>query len=77
MAQTMSMGQAAGLPAAISLGADCAASDVDIPRLQSHLRAVGAVIDPPDTVARVGPDEWFLNRRGASVDARSAEAALP
>lgn len=68
MAQTMSMGQAAGLAAAQSLDEDCGARGVSVSRLQDRLRAIGAVLEVPDTVAATGPDEWrqnaFLGTRG-------------
>lgn len=61
MAQTMSMGQAAGLAAALSLEADCGARDVSILQLQDQLRQLGAVLEVPATPAHTGPQEWRHN----------------
>ena len=62
MGQTMSMGQAAGLAAALSLDRDCGARDVPVPVLRERLRALGAVLDVPDTVAQTAADAWARNR---------------
>lgn len=43
MAQTMTMGQAAGTAAALALASDVAVADVDIAALQDRLRDMGAV----------------------------------
>ncbi|MPY88785.1 MAG: ROK family protein [Luteitalea sp.] len=51
MAQTMSMGQTAGLAAALSLEEDCGARNVAVARLQDRLRLVGAVLEVPADVA--------------------------
>jgi len=64
MAQTMSMGQAAGAAAALSLEADAGARLVEVGVLQERLRRLGAVLDTPGETARTGPREWALNRRG-------------
>lgn len=61
MAQTMAMGQAAGTAAALSLRADCGAREVDIPTLQTRLRARGAILEPPATFAATGRDQWHAN----------------
>jgi len=62
MGQTMSMGQAAGLAAVLSLEQDCGARAVPVPVLQDRLRALGAVLDVPDAVAPTAADAWRLNR---------------
>jgi hypothetical protein len=64
MAQTMSMGQAAGVAAALSLEGDCAVGQVSTEALQSTLRRLGAVIEAPKEAARTGRDDWFQNRLG-------------
>lgn len=61
MAQTMSMGQAAGLAAALSLETDTAAHAVPITELQDRLRQIGAVLDVPDKVACIVADGWNQN----------------
>lgn len=53
MAQTMSMGQAAGLGAAVSLQRDCSARDVPTHTLQSRLLDLGAVLEMPKAIADV------------------------
>lgn len=58
MGQTMSMGQATGVAAAISLRDNVSARDVPIAQLQSQLRALGAVLEMPAEVADVRPDAW-------------------
>jgi hypothetical protein len=62
MAQTMSMGQAAGLAADLSLTRGCGARDVPIAELQSRLLQLGAVLETPAQVARTGAREWAANR---------------
>lgn len=61
MAQTMAMGQAAGLAAAVSLELDCTAGEVPAEKLQSGLTSIGAVLTVPDSRAFVGRDEWRRN----------------
>lgn len=61
MAQTMSMGQAAGLAAVQSLQYDEAASRLSINRLQDVLCEYGAVLDIPQTVADTTRDGWKNN----------------
>lgn len=62
MAQTMAMGQAAGTAAALSLSLKCGARDVPIEKLQTLLRAQGAVLELPSVNAKTGRDEWKANR---------------
>jgi hypothetical protein len=61
MAQTMSMGQAAGLAAVLSLQKDCAANAVDVKDLQQQLIAIGAVLEMPGKVADTMSDGWKNN----------------
>jgi hypothetical protein len=58
MGQTMSMGQAAGAAAAISLERDTGARGVEAAALQARLRSLGAVLDLPAAPARVGAGDW-------------------
>jgi len=62
MAQTMSMGQAAGLAAALSLDADTGARTVSIPKLQDRLCDLGAVLEMPGRVAQTAAGAWMKNR---------------
>ena len=61
MAQTMSMGQAAGLAAVQSLQNDEAASTLSIKTLQENLLRLGAVLDLPDRVADTSRTGWKAN----------------
>jgi len=63
MGQTMSMGQAAGLAASLSLEEDCGARAVPIPALQERLRALGAVLETPGAVAVTAAKAWRENRQ--------------
>lgn len=62
MGQTMSMGQAAGLAAALSLELDCGARDVPIAALRDRLCEAGAVLEMPRDVAAVAAKAWRENR---------------
>ena len=62
MAQTMSMGQAAGIAAAISLETDAGARGIDIQKLQGRLRTIGAVLERPREIAETDADSWRRNR---------------
>jgi hypothetical protein len=62
MGQTMSMGQAAGLAAALSLQEDCGARDVPIASLQDQLRLIGGVLEMPTEVASTAKNAWRKNR---------------
>jgi len=46
MPQCAALGEAAGAAAALSLQADCPPRALDAGRLQAHLRAAGAIVDP-------------------------------
>jgi hypothetical protein len=63
MAQTMSMGQAAGLAAALSLKHDCGSRNVPMGTLQDSLRGLGAVLEFPEEPAATGPADWRRNRQ--------------
>ncbi len=76
MGQTMSMGQAAGVAAGVSLERDCAAGAVPANLLRERLFGLGAVLDMPEAVARVGADEWFLNRAPDARDRAVRERAI-
>jgi len=62
MAQTMAMGQAAGLAAALSLEEDRGAGAVSMSKLQSQLRDLGAVLEMPGRVAQTAAGGWKENR---------------
>lgn len=66
MGQTMSMGQAAGLAAALSLEANCGARDLSVPQLQSRLIDLGAVLETPRDVTAMAARAWRENRPGAA-----------
>jgi hypothetical protein len=51
MAQTMSMGQAAGEAAAICIEEDLAANDIPVTTLQNRLRELGAILESSQSVA--------------------------
>ena len=61
MAQTMSMGQAAGLAAVHSLLRDEAANELTVSQLQQDLSDLGAVLDIPDVVADTSRNGWKAN----------------
>ncbi len=71
MAQTMSMGAAAGFAAAISLERDCGARDVPVADLQARLRGAGAILEMPAHVAATGRDDWRRNFPSVPASARS------
>ena len=62
MAQTMAMGHAVGVAAAISLADDVGARDIPMTRLQDSLRRQGAVLESPDGVAATDANSWQTNR---------------
>lgn len=61
MAQTMAMGQAAGLAALQSLDTDSSAGLLDVNKLRDSLLQQGAVLETPDQAAFTGKDQWKLN----------------
>jgi hypothetical protein len=61
MAQTMAMGQAAGLAASLSLETDTAAMSLDISELQKRLVQDGAILDRPDKQADTTRNGWMNN----------------
>lgn len=61
MAQTMGMGQAAGLAAVLSLEDDSSAAGIGIKKLQDMLVQNGAILDIPDRIADTGRDGWKNN----------------
>ena len=61
MAQTMSMGQAAGFAAVQSLNDDCSAIDVEINKLQCTLVKQGAILETPNKVADISRHGWKNN----------------
>lgn len=61
MAQTMSMGQAAGFGAVLSLDKDCEAGKIDVRTLQNTLTEHGAVLQLPDKVADTSRHGWAKN----------------
>ncbi|HEV7380170.1 MAG TPA: FAD-dependent oxidoreductase, partial [Dyadobacter sp.] len=62
MAQTMSMGTAAGIAASQSIVADTSAKELDVRTLREKLFQLGTVLEIPEQMARVGKDEWNLNK---------------
>lgn len=61
MAQTMSMGQAAGTAATLSLDADAAANNLDIHQLLAKLEQLGAVLERPKSIADTTRNGWINN----------------
>ena len=61
MGQTMSMGQAVGLAAALSLERDVGARDVPIEPLQARLTELGAVLEMPEEIAAIAAHAWTSN----------------
>ena len=61
MAQTMSMGQAAGLAAVLSLQKNCGANEIDIKILQEQLHCLGAVMELPGIIADTSRNGWKNN----------------
>jgi hypothetical protein len=62
MAQTMAMGQAAGMAAALSLESGASALEISVPSLQQRLRTSGALLETPEQRACTGAGEWKQNR---------------
>jgi len=67
MGQTMSMGQAAGLAAMLSLQLKCGATDLPVSKLQDRLRDLGAVLEEPKTIAQTAADAWQKNRKQVAL----------
>jgi hypothetical protein len=61
MAQTMSMGQAAGIAAVQSLQKDCDANKIDILQLQQELIQLGQLLQMPDRIAFTERNGWRNN----------------
>ncbi len=61
MAQTMSMGQAAGLAAVQSLQADESAKEMIMSVLQENLVRLGAILEMPDRIADTSRNAWRKN----------------
>jgi len=61
MAQTMSMGQAAGMAAALSLDTDTGANSLDIGMLRERLAKTGAILEMPDAEADISRHGWMNN----------------
>ena len=61
MAQTMCMGQAAGMAAALSLQYDTSASAVSVDLLQKALRELGTVLEVPERIADTSRNGWMNN----------------
>ena len=62
MAQTMAMGQAAGMAAALSLESGASALEISVSSLQQRLRTCGALLETPVQKACTGAGEWKRNR---------------
>lgn len=63
MAQTMSMGQAAGLAATLSIDRDVAACDLEVTALRALLEEQGAILEAPDVPADTSRNGWSNNFR--------------
>lgn len=63
MAQTMSMGQAVGLAAAMSLQDGCGARNLSVRALRDRLANLGAVLEMPSDIAQTAAQAWQQNRR--------------
>lgn len=61
MAQTMSMGQAAGFAAVESLNSDASNADINTHALQNILIRTGAILDLPASAAATGRSDWKKN----------------
>jgi len=61
MAQTMSMGQAAGLAAVLSLEKDTSAQQLEINLIQNKLIEVGACLEVPEKIANTSREGWGNN----------------
>jgi hypothetical protein len=61
MAQTMSMGQAAGFSAVQSLQKNCAAKEIDVVLLRDELKNIGQKLDVPTVAADTSRNGWKNN----------------
>ncbi|APQ19356.1 FAD-dependent oxidoreductase [Maribacter hydrothermalis] len=61
MAQTMSMGQAAGLAAFISLQKDHDAKNIPIKKLQDQIIEIGGILQVPEKIADISRNGWSNN----------------
>ena len=61
MGQTMSMGQAVGTAAALSLETGAGARSLDVRMLQNRLRALGAIHAKPESIAQTAANAWRKN----------------
>ena len=61
MAQTMSMGQAAGFGAVQSLQKDSDAKSIDVQKLREELYEAGQILEMPGAVADISRDGWSRN----------------
>ena len=68
MAQTMSMGQAAGLAAVQSLDKDCDAKAVDVQLLRLELMKLGQVLEVPGALADTSRNGWKNNLTVQSIN---------
>ena len=68
MAQTMSMGQAAGLAAVQSLNKDCDAKAVDVQLLRLELMKLGQVLEVPGALADTSRNGWKNNLTVQSIN---------
>jgi len=68
MAQTMSMGQAAGLAAVQSLNKDCDAKAIDVQLLRLELMKLGQVLEVPGALADTSRNGWKNNLTVQSIN---------
>ena len=61
MAQTMSMGTAAGLAAALSLTHEFDANNLDVSLLRDELYKRESILEVPEKTAMTGKEDWNLN----------------
>lgn len=65
MAQTMSMGQAAGLAANLSLRTDSSATGLNVQQLRGELSRLGVTLEVPTKDANISRDGWAKNNSPA------------
>jgi hypothetical protein len=66
MAQTMSMGQAAGLAVIQSLEKDIGAKNIDVQQLRNELHLMGQVLEIPSIIADTSRKGWRNNHTAKS-----------